>query len=70
MSGMARARILELEEALKWTLEEVRIVAAVKEPPDSPYWNDYRRAQAVLEGRDPDRDEPANEVRGDSDAAL
>ena len=58
MSGMARARISALEEALKWALEEVRILAAGDEPPDSPYWNGYRYAKAVLEGRDPDKDEP------------
>ena len=58
MSGKARARISALEQELRWVLNEVRMFAARDEAPDSPYWNGYRYARAVLEGRDPDKDGP------------
>ncbi len=46
-------RIAALEEALKWALGEF-ITYARSEKSDSPFWNDWRRAIAVLHGRDPD----------------
>ena len=55
---LALARISALEQELRWALNEVRVFAAGDEAPDSPYWNDYRRAYAVLEGRDPYEDGP------------
>ncbi len=54
--SLAAARRRALKDALKWALEEVRILAGPNEAPDSPYWNDYRHARAALEGRDPDED--------------
>ena len=48
------SRIAALEEALKWALNEARYYASYSEKPDSPYWNDCRNAEAILEGRDPD----------------
>ena len=63
MSGMARARISALEEALKWAQDRLRFYASYSEKPDSPFWNDWRHTEAVLEGRDPDKDEPAEKVK-------
>lgn len=48
-------RISALENALDWALDEIRILAAGQEPPDSPFWNEYRRSRVVLDGHEPDR---------------
>ena len=52
-----------LEEALKWALEQVRFFGSAHHKPDDPFWNAYRNAQAALEGRDPDRDEPYEKAK-------
>ena len=49
----------DMKEALKWALEHVHFLALHHHQPDDPFWNDYRRAAAILDGRDPDN-QPEN----------
>ena len=48
-------RISALQDALEWAQDRLRFYASYSEKPDSPFWNDWRYAEAVLEGHDPDR---------------
>ncbi len=56
MSVAGKFRCGHLEKALHWALEQLRFLASHHHKPDDPFWNDYRRAEAVLENRDPDED--------------
>ena len=55
-STRGSARVMALVDALGWALGQITISWTGKVPAENPACNDFRRARAVLEGRDPDED--------------
>ena len=55
-STRGAARVMDLVDALGWALGQITISWTGRVEPDNPAWNEFRRAQRVLEGLDPDEE--------------